>query len=179
MTLKSIVKLARALQVSIATLLLSSNQLGEILLVEDNTDDVHLTVHALKRAKLTNPLQIVGDGAEALDYLFCTGRFSRRHFEDRPHLVLLDLQLPKVGGLEVLRRIKADERTRSIPVAVLTSSSDQHQFSECERAGAQAYIVKPVDFHGLSEATRRLDLSWALLEAPDAQLREGCDDPPG
>lgn len=175
LTLKSIDKLARALQVSVATLLLSSNQLGEILLVEDNPDDVELTVQSLKKAKLTNPLQIVCDGVEALDYLFCTGRFSGRHIEDRPHLVLLDLDLPKIGGLEVLRRIKADERTRSIPVAVLTATSADHKSAECERAGAHTYIVKPVDFQGLSQATRRLNLSWALLDTSAAEHREECE----
>ncbi len=177
LTLKSIDKLARALQVSIATLLLSSNQLGEILLVEDNPDDVDLTLQAFKKAKITNPLQIVGDGAEALDYLFCTGRFAGRRVEDRPHLVLLDLELPKIGGLEVLRRIKADDRTRSIPVAVLTASSEDQKFAECESAGAQTYIVKPVDFQGLSHATRRLNISWALLETSDGQLQKGCETP--
>lgn len=177
LTLKSIDKLARALQVSIATLLLSSNQLGEILLVEDNPDDVDLTLQAFKKAKLTNPVHLAGDGAEALDYIFCTGRFTGRRIEDRPQLVLLDLELPKIGGMEVLRRIKADERTRSIPVAVLTASTDDQKLTECEQAGAHTYIVKPVDFVGLSQATRRLNLGWALLDNSEAQLRDKREHP--
>ncbi len=178
LTLKSIDKLARALQVSVATLLLNSNHLGEILLVEDNQDDVDLTLRAFRKANITNPIQVVGDGEAALDYLFCTGRFAARSIEDRPHLVLLDLDLPKIGGMEVLRRIKADERTKSIPVAILTASQDIQQLNECERSGAHTYIVKPVDFHGLSQATRRLNLSWALLEPSETTPRDGCGSSP-
>jgi CheY-like chemotaxis protein len=177
LTLKSIDRLARALQVSIAALLLDISQYGEILLVEDNQDDVELTLQAFKRAKITNPIFVVGDGAEALDYLFCNGRFAERRVEDRPHLVLLDLDLPKVGGLEVLRRIKADERTKSIPVAVLTGSLDERLPDECQRSGAHACIAKPVDFQGLTQATRRLNLSWALLETGETSARDPSDEP--
>lgn len=179
LTLKSIDKLARALQVSVATLLLNSSQLGKILLVEDNQDDVDLTLLALRKAKITNPILVVGDGAEALEYLFCTGRFAERRIEARPHLVLLDLDLPKIGGMEVLRRITADERTKSIPVAILTVSRDVQQLDECHRSGAHTYIVKPVDFQGLSQATRRLNLSWALLEPSETTPRDGCANSPG
>ena len=179
LTLKSIDKLARALQVSVATLLLNSNQLGEILLVEDNQDDVDLTLRAFRKANITNPIQVVGDGAEALEYLFCTGRFAERRIEDRPHLVLLDLDLPKIGGMEVLRRIKADDRTKSIPVAILTVCQDIQKLNECERSGAHTYIVKPVDFQGLSQATRRLNVSWALLEPSETTPRDGCTSSPG
>ncbi len=177
--MKSIDKLARALQVSVATLLLNSNHLGEILLVEDNQDDVDLTLQAFRKAKITNPIQVAGDGAEALEYLFCTGRFAERRIEDRPYLVLLDLDLPKIAGMEVLRRIKADERTKSIPVAILTVSQDEQKLDECHRSGAHTYIVKPVDFQGLSQATRRLNLSWALLEPSETTPRDGCANSPG
>lgn len=172
LTLKSIDRLARALQVSVASLLLDVSQFGEILLVEDNQDDVELTLQAFKRARMTNPVVVVGDGADALDYLFCSGRFAGRRIEERPHLVLLDLNLPKIGGMEVLRRIKADERTRSIPVAVLTGSQDEHVPEECQRSGAHTIITKPVDFLGLTQATRRLNLGWALLETAEAPPRE-------
>lgn len=168
LTLKSVDRLARALQVSVAALLLDISQFGEILLVEDNRDDVELTLQAFKKARITNPIFVVDDGAEALDYLFCAGRFTERRIEDRPHLVLMDLNLPKVGGMEVLRRIKADERTKSIPVAVLTGSQDEQIPDECQRLGASTYIAKPVDFQGLSQATRRLNLNWALLETAEA-----------
>jgi two-component system response regulator len=174
LTLKSIDKLARALQVSVATLLLNSSQHGKILLVEDNQDDADLTLHAFRKAKITNPIQVAGDDEEALEYLFCTGRFAERHIEDRPYLVLLDLDLPKIAGMEVLHRIKADERTKSIPVAILTASQDFQKLDECHRSGALTYIVKPVDFQGLSQATRRLNLSWALLEPSKTTPLDGC-----
>jgi len=179
-TLKSIEKLAKALQVSIVDLLLpqhgpgrsksgtngrsSTSECVDILMVEDNRDDVQMTLEAFKQAKLTNPVQVVYDGREALDFLFCTGRYARRKLKARPQLVLLDLNLPRVGGLEVLRRIKADARTRSIPVVVLTGSRDAQELAECRRLGAEASIVKPVDFHSLGRATPRLDLHWALLK---------------
>ena len=176
LTLKSIDKLARALEVSVVTLLINSNHLGEILLVEDNRDDVDLTLQAFRKAKITNPIHVIGDGAEALDYLFCAGRFAERRIEDRPHLVLLDLDLPKVGGMEVLRQIKADDRTRSIPVAILTASRDVQELDECQRSGAHTYIIKPVDFQGLSQATRRLNLSWALLEPSEGKPRDSSEE---
>lgn len=172
LTLKSIDRLARALQVPIVALLLDISQFGEILLVEDNRDDVELTLQAFKKSKITNPIFVVGDGAEALDYMFCMGRFAERRIEDRPHLVLLDLDLPKVGGMEVLRRIKADDRTRFVPVAILTGSRDVQERDECQRSGAHTYIIKPVDFQGLSQATRRLNLSWALLEPLEGTPRD-------
>ena len=136
-TLKSIEKLARALEVSTATLLFHANgsqsrgksangespgERVDILMVEDNRDDVELTLQAFQHARITNSVEVVSDGKAALDYLFCAGRFSRRRMADRPQLVLLDLHLPKIDGLEVLRRMKADERTRTIPVVVLTAS---------------------------------------------------------
>src|SRR5258706_16080494 len=179
-TLRSIEKLARALQVSTDALLLHADGQGgreepsrsespsgkyvDILMVEDNRDDVDLTLEAFKQARITNSVQVVHDGEEALDFLLCKRRFACRKMEDRPQLVLLDLNLPKIGGIEVLRRIKADERTRMIPVVVLTASRTDRDIAECQRLGAETYIVKPVDFQGLSRATPQLNLDWALLK---------------
>ena len=118
----------------------------EILLVEDNPDDVELTLHAFKRAKLVNRIRVVRDGAEALDYLFGEGEFAGRDVLDVPHLVLLDLKLPKVSGIEVLRRIRGDPRTRSIPVVAMTSSREERDIAETYKLGINSYIVKPVDF---------------------------------
>jgi len=186
-TLKSVIKLAAALQVSAASLLdTPSHATGrsrgsrgpgrpgesvDILMVEDNRDDVELTLDAFKKARITNTVQIVRDGRQALDYLFCTGNYARRKKTENPHLVLLDLGLPKVSGLEVLRRLKADPRTRSIPVIVLTASHDSKELAECMLLGAETYIVKPVDFPGLTQATPRLHLNWALLKPSDAAAR--------
>ena len=180
LTLRSIDKLARALGVSIAALIdpasepalrpgdprweSSDGKFMDILLVEDNLADVELTLHAFKQAKITNPIHVVHDGAEALDRLFCRGPYADHEVENRPQLVLLDLNLPKVSGLEVLRRIKRDEQTRTIPVIVLTSSRRDRDMGECHRLGAQAYIVKPVDFVNFSKVTPKLSLRWALLE---------------
>jgi CheY-like chemotaxis protein/DNA-binding XRE family transcriptional regulator len=176
LTLKSVDKLARALQVSTAALLAAANELEgppsgayvDILMVEDNREDVELTLSAFRQARITNSMQVVHDGKEALDFLFCTGRFARRKMEDRPQLVLLDLNLPNIIGIEVLRRIKLDARTRSIPVVVLTASRDVEQLSECLRLGASASIVKPVDLETLGAATPRLHLDWALLKQPQS-----------
>jgi CheY-like chemotaxis protein len=175
LTLKSIDKLAGALQVPTATLLSAAGGAGwgpaaaahvDILMVEDNRDDVALALRTFNQARITNSVQVVHDGREALDFLFCEGRFAGRMAEDRPQLVLLDLKLPRVSGLEVLWRIKTDERTRSIPVVVLTGSQDSQILAECQRLGAEASIAKPVDFHGLSLATSRLNLDWTLRGAP-------------
>ncbi len=182
-TLKSIDRLARALQVSTSALLecgsgagevssghLSTGQCVDILMVEDDRDDVELTLQAFKRVRITNPVQIVHDGAAALEYLFCTGRYAHRKMGDRPQLVLLDLKLPTLNGIEILRRMKADQRTRSVPVVVLTASRNDRELAECLRLGAEACIVKPVDFQSLSQATPRLSLDWALLK-PKAASR--------
>lgn len=180
-TLKSMERLARALGVSPATLLLQADELAappeqtgpastgqcvDILIVEDDRHDVELTLRAFKKARVTNAVQVVHDGKEALDFLFRAGRFADRKMQDRPHLVLLDLKLPKIDGLEVLRRIKADKLTRSIPVVVLSASSDSRDLVECRRLGAETYIIKPLDFLTLSQATPRLKLDWALLQPP-------------
>ncbi len=186
-TLKSIDKLARGLQVSNAALLSladgkagqaepsngesSGGQRVDILMVEDDRNDVELTLKAFKQARITNSVQVVYDGKEALDFLFGTGSFAHRKNNDPPQLVLLDLKLPKIDGMEVLRRIKADKRTRSVSVVVLTTSRRSEDIAECRRLGAETYIVKPVNFQTLSQITPRLNLEWALLGAPDAKSR--------
>lgn len=138
-------------------------KLGDILLVEDNLRDVELTLTAFKQAKLTNPVEVVHDGAEALDYVFCRGKFAKRQKTERPQVVLLDLHLPKIHGLEVLRRIKADEYARKIPVVVLTVSQRDDDIREAMRLGAQSYIVKPVDFQNFSQSTSKMSFRWAML----------------
>jgi CheY-like chemotaxis protein len=172
-SLESVEKLARALKVSAATLFTASetgtaDELVDILLVEDSPDDVQLTTHALQQAKITNRVHVVRDGAEALNFLFCSGPYARRRPDHRPQVVLLDLELPKVGGLEVLRRMKADPRTRMIPVVVLTGSLQDRDMLVSKQLGADAYIVKPVDFRNLSEVTPQLSLHWALLKPAGA-----------
>jgi len=140
----------------------------EILLVEDNPDDVKLTLRAFKKHRLSNRIQVVRDGAEALEFIFCTGAFAHRHIENGPKVVLLDLKLPKVDGLEVLRRIKADPRTRAIPVVVLTSSREDRDVVESYQLGVNSYIVKPVDFEQFIESARLLGMYWVLLNQPPA-----------
>lgn len=134
-----------------------------ILLVEDNPDDEALTVRALKKNNVTNSLVVARDGVEALDYLFGTGPYTGRATAPRPGLVLLDLKLPKIDGLEVLRRIRADERTRRLPVTVLTSSKEEQDVIESYNLGANSYIRKPVDFVQFTEAVRQLGVYWLML----------------
>jgi two-component system response regulator len=138
----------------------------EILLVEDNPNDVTLTLRAFKRYNLSNGVHVVYDGAEALEFLFGTDAYTGRDFESIPRVILLDLQLPKVDGLEVLQRIKADPRTCAIPVVVLISSREQCAAVESYHLGVDSYIVKPVDFEQFAEAMRQLGLYWALLNQP-------------
>lgn len=135
----------------------------EILLVEDNANDEELTLYALKKNNITNQVQVVRDGAEALEYLFCTGAFANRQPNNHPKIILLDLKLPKVDGLEVLEQIKADVRTRTIPVVVLTSSREERDIVESYQLGVNSYIVKPVDFEQFVEAVRHMGLYWVLL----------------
>ncbi|HWY10440.1 MAG TPA: response regulator, partial [Bacteroidia bacterium] len=118
----------------------------EILLVEDNMSDAELTIRALKKNNLANKLVHLKDGAEALDFIFAHGQFSERKVENGPKVILLDLKMPKVNGIEVLKKIKADERTKKIPVVVLTSSKEDPDIQECYRLGVNSYVVKPVDF---------------------------------
>ena len=135
---------------------------GDILLVEDNPNDIELAIRAFETHNLSNAIRVVRDGAEALDYLFCTGSYAERN-PDPPRVVLLDLKLPKVEGLEVLRRIKDDPRTKAIPVVALTSSHDDRDILECYNLGVNSYIVKPVDFAQFIEAARALGFYWLLL----------------
>lgn len=138
----------------------------EILLVEDNPYDEELTIHALRSNQIANNIEVVRDGAEALDYIFHTGAFADRSAGDRPKVILLDLKLPKVDGLEVLRRIKDDPGTRCIPVVVLTSSREERDIVESYNLGVNSYMVKPVDFSQFGETVRQLGLYWLLLNQP-------------
>ncbi len=172
-SLESIEKLAHALQVSVATLFgdptLTTSNAGatspiDILLIEDSPSDIALTVEALKAAGVVNRIEIVTDGATALDHIFGKGTTGpRREPVRRPQLILLDLGLPKIDGLEVLRILKANERTRSIPVIVLTASDEDMDRIASRQLGADGYVVKPVGITGLSRVTPRLSLQWALL----------------
>ena len=134
-----------------------------ILLVEDNRDDEALTLRALRKNRVTNEIVVVRDGAEALDYLFGTGWHRDRELAPLPALVLLDLKLPKVDGLEVLRHLRADQRTRALPVVILTSSMEERDLLKGYRLGANSYVRKPVDFDEFMEAARQLGVYWLLL----------------
>jgi two-component system, response regulator len=138
----------------------------EILLVEDNPDDLDLTLHVFRKHRLANRVEVARDGAEALEFVFGTGAWADRRVEDGPKLVLLDLKLPRVDGIEVLRRLKGDPRTRMIPVVMLTSSREERDVVESYRLGVNSYIVKPVDFEQFTEAVRQLGLYWMLLNHP-------------
>ena len=138
----------------------------EILLVEDNPTDAELTIRALKKKNLANKLVWVKDGAEALDFLFATGDYAERSKEDLPKLVLLDLRMPKVDGLEVLQKIKSDERTKKIPVVVLTSSKEDEDIVESYKLGVNSYVSKPVEFDEFTKAVSTLGLYWMLLNKP-------------
>jgi two-component system, response regulator len=137
-----------------------------ILLVEDNADDVELTLRAFGKSKILNEIVVVGDGVEALDYLFATGVHSGRDPNSMPEVILLDLKLPKIGGLEVLRRMRADERTRRIPVVVLTSSNEERDILTSYDLGANSFVRKPVDFAQFVEAARHLGLYWLVMNEP-------------
>lgn len=141
----------------------------EILLVEDNPSDVELTLHAFKKNKLTNRIHVVRDGAEALDFIFGTGGYAGRDVSDQPKVILLDIKLPKVDGLEVLRRIKADPRTRTIPVVLLTSSREERDIIDGYNLGGNSYIVKPVEFEQFTDAVRELGMYWLLLNKPPSE----------
>lgn len=138
----------------------------DLLLVEDNQDDVDLAIHALRREKLANRILVVRDGEEALDCLFCRGRFQHRSFDRPPKLVLLDLKLPKVDGIEVLKQVKSDSRTRTIPVVIMTSSKEERDLVASYNLGANSYIQKPVDFDQFRETVKTIGLYWLVINQP-------------
>ena len=145
-------------------------QTRTILLVEDNPDDVMLTRRAFKKSNIANDLVVVTDGQEAMDYLFATGPYSGRDPEELPEVVLLDLKLPKIDGLEVLRRMRAHEHTRLLPVVILTSSKEEQDMASGYALGANSYVRKPVDFIEFTEAVKTLGLYWLVLnQAPPNQ----------
>jgi len=135
----------------------------EILIVEDNVDDAEMALRALKQNKLANKVKVVGDGEEALNFIFARGKYQDRNRKAKPKIILLDLKLPKVDGLEVLREIKSNDDTKVIPVIVLTSSREETDMVDSYRLGVNSYIVKPVDFEKFVEAIRDLGLYWLLL----------------
>jgi len=141
----------------------------DILLVEDNPADAELALRALKKNNLANHVTWVKDGEEALDFIFARGEFSQRQVENGPRVILLDLKLPKVDGMEVLRQVKRDPRTRVIPVVMLTSSREEKDVVESYQLGVNSYIVKPVDFGQFVDAVRDLGLYWLLLNQPPAR----------
>lgn len=145
---------------------MNSHQSVEILLVEDNPSDLELTLHALKRHKIVNRIEIARDGTEALDFLFGRGTHEGRDLDEGPRVIFLDLKLPKIDGLEVLKEIKSDVRTRNIPVVVLTSSREESDIVESYRLGVNSYIVKPVDFEQFIQAVQQLGFYWLLLNQP-------------
>jgi len=145
-----------------------------ILLVEDNPDDVVLTLRALKKNNILNEVVVARDGVEALDYLFGTGIYAGRDTDILPIVVLLDLKLPKVDGLEVLQRLRGNERTMLIPIVILTSSKEERDLIRSYRLGANSYVVKPVDFNQFSEAVRQLGLYWLLWNEPPPSPNNRC-----
>jgi CheY-like chemotaxis protein len=174
-SLKNIQKLADALAVPLLTLFADltpktsavfarSDEMVDILIIEDNTHDTELTVENFKNWNINNRFFIVRDGQSALNFLFNIGEFSHRLPTDQPQVILLDVNLPKMDGLEVLRRIKADPRTHSIPIVVLTNSQNERDMMECKRLGVEDYILKPITFHSFSEVNLRLNLQWALFK---------------
>jgi CheY-like chemotaxis protein len=142
-----------------------------ILLVEDNPDDVDLTLRAMKKGNILNKVIVASDGVQALDYLFGTGTYTGRDMSIMPTIVLLDLKLPKIDGLEVLRRLRADERTKLLPVVILTSSKEEQDLISSYKLGANSYIRKPVDFVQFTEAVQQLKLYWLLMNESPPEIR--------
>ena len=175
LSLANIEKLAKALGTTIPALFTDTPVRGttanpaEVLLVEDDPSDVELVLRAFKKACLTNPIRVAHDGAEALDYIFCSGMFSHRRMQDAPQVVLLDLSLPRISGIDVLRRMKNDPRTHSIPVAVVSGSEGGRDVDEARKLGADSIITKPVDFQRFSQSAPQLKLCWALLKGNESR----------
>lgn len=144
----------------------------DILLADDDENDVELTIRAFSKQRVVNSMQIVRDGHEALEYLYCTGRYAHRSMSDLPKVVLLDIKMPFVDGIEVLRRIRSDQRTHELPVEMLTSSSRDRDAIECYNLGVNSYIVKPVDFEPSHEAARVIGFYWLLLNKVRPQSNE-------
>jgi len=142
------------------------NNIFEILLIEDNPNDAELTLRSLKKNNIANKILVIPDGAEALDYFFAKGKYKGRNMNITPKLVILDLKLPKVDGLEILRQVKSDEHLRVIPIVVLTSSKEENDVVKSYKLGANSYIVKPVDFQKFADSIRDLGLYWLLLNEP-------------
>jgi two-component system response regulator len=138
----------------------------EILLVEDNPQDAELTVRTLRKHNLANKLHVVEDGADALDFIYCRNKYAQRDISHSPKIVFLDLKLPKVSGLEVLRQLKGDEKTRSIPVVIVTSSREDPDIKQAYALGANSYVVKPVDFDEFQGTVTQLGLYWLLVNQP-------------
>ncbi len=137
-----------------------------ILLIEDNPDDVELTLHAFQKNHMANDVVVAGDGAEGLDYLFGTGKYAGRDADELPALILLDLQLPKIGGLEVLRKVREDERTKRIPVVILTTSDEEEDIVNGYDHGCNSYLRKPVDFTEFMNSVKQLEVYWMVLNTP-------------
>ncbi len=137
-----------------------------ILLIEDNPDDVELTLHAFQKNNMANEVVVASDGAEGLDYLFGTGKYAGRDADEPPALILLDLQLPKVGGLEVLRKVREDERTKRVPVVIMTTSDEEEDIVNGYNGGANSYLRKPVDFGEFMNAVKQLEMYWMVLNTP-------------
>ena len=135
----------------------------EILYIEDNECDIELTLRALKKHNVANSMQIIKDGEEAMEYIFATGRYAERDITEKPKIILLDLKLPKVGGLEILKKLKEDEHTKTIPVVVLTSSREEKDMIKSYNYGVNSYVVKPIKFESFSEAVSSLGLYWLLI----------------
>jgi CheY-like chemotaxis protein len=143
------------------------NAIVDILLVEDNQDDIDLALHALRQGKLANSIFVVRDGEEALDFLFCRGAYSERSFDNPPKLVLLDLKMPKIDGLQVLKQVKSDPRTKTIPVVIMTSSKEERDLIEGYNSGVNSFIQKPVDFEQFRHIVKTLGMYWLVVnQAP-------------
>jgi len=178
-SLESIEKLAQALEMSVSNLFefatkepAQEERMVEILLVDDSGNDAEIAIRAFRKACIANPLRVLEDGAQALDYLFARGAYAWREGEPAPGLVLLDLNLPGVHGREVLRQIKSNPRTKEIPVVVLTMSHHEKDIAACRRLGARAYLVKPVHFQNFSQVTPLFGMEWALMK-PSIQRGDG------
>lgn len=136
---------------------------AEILYIEDNPNDIKLTLRAMTKRNFANKIFTIRDGEEALEYIFCTGRYAKRIVDQNPKVILLDLNLPKVSGLEILKRLKSDEHTKAIPVVILTSSREESDMIESYKYGVNSYVVKPINFDSFSEAVATLGLYWLLI----------------